>query len=190
MQTQKEEIREAILTAAAEEFLSYGYQKTAMRNIAKNAGITAGNIYAYFENKEALMDAIVEPTLQEIRQLLTAASKGEAMDEFTVAQLAEAITAVFLKNRTQFMILIEGSAGSKYENTGKEIIRFAADRIERELLPKLPKSMQNRILAETVAESLIFGIFYLFRKFDGNEETLKKNMTDYMMLTIYHIDSL
>ena len=188
MQTQKEEIRDAILSAATAEFLRIGYQKTSMRRIAESAGITAGNIYAYFNNKESLLEAIVRPTLQQINALIASASRESAKDGTAVAQLAADITAVFLDNRRQFMILIEGSAGSRYENTREEIVACAADRIEEEMVLTLPEAMQSRILAETIAESSLSGIFYLFRTFDGkDEQALKQNLTDYLMLTISHM---
>ncbi len=187
MQTQKEEIRGGIIEAAKEEFLAVGYRHTSMRAIAERVGITAGNIYAYFNNKESLLDAIVSPTMAELQNLISNVSRdGELMTEPTIAEMAQSITDVFLKNRIQFLILMNGCAGSKYEHARQEFTRYAAFRIETELLPRLPRKTQGRLLAEAIAESLLSGIFYLFSRFDGEEKILRQNMQDFLMLTLYH----
>ena len=43
--------REAILNAAAERILHYGYNKTTMSEIAADCGMSPGNIYRFFEAK-------------------------------------------------------------------------------------------------------------------------------------------
>jgi len=46
-----EEVRQRILQAAEERFLTYGYGKTTMAEIAKDSAMSAANLYRYFENK-------------------------------------------------------------------------------------------------------------------------------------------
>jgi AcrR family transcriptional regulator len=50
--------REAILAAALELFVERGFYGTAVPEIAEKAGVGAGTIYRYFENKEALVNAL------------------------------------------------------------------------------------------------------------------------------------
>ncbi len=53
--TQKgERTREAILEAAMKLFRESGYEATTMRAVAKEAGVSVGNAYYYFESKEHL----------------------------------------------------------------------------------------------------------------------------------------
>ncbi len=54
MQTKKTELEEKILNAARRAFLSDGYDKSSLRRIAKEVGITVGNLYHYFKNKDDL----------------------------------------------------------------------------------------------------------------------------------------
>ena len=42
-----------IHAAAKEEFLQKGFQKASLRNIVKQAGVTTGAFYGYYESKEA-----------------------------------------------------------------------------------------------------------------------------------------
>lgn len=61
---QFEAIREAsvtkILDAALELFGSTGYENTSMALIAKNAGVSKGLIYNYFDSKEELLKALMD----------------------------------------------------------------------------------------------------------------------------------
>jgi AcrR family transcriptional regulator len=50
--------REAIMAAALDLFVERGFYGTAVPEIADKAGVGAGTIYRYFENKEALVNAL------------------------------------------------------------------------------------------------------------------------------------
>ena len=52
--------KQNILKAAVTCFNEKGLHKTSMRDIAQTAEISLGNIYRYYENKEALMCAFME----------------------------------------------------------------------------------------------------------------------------------
>lgn len=51
---------ERILDSAREEFMEKGFLNASLRNIVKNAGVTTGAFYRYYDSKEALFDALVE----------------------------------------------------------------------------------------------------------------------------------
>jgi AcrR family transcriptional regulator len=55
-----EDRREQIIDAAMRAFSQKGFTKATNKDIAREAGITPGLIYHYFENKEALLKAIIE----------------------------------------------------------------------------------------------------------------------------------
>ena len=55
-----EDRREQILDAAMRVFAEKGFARTTNKDIAREAGITAGLIYHYFESKEAVFKAIIE----------------------------------------------------------------------------------------------------------------------------------
>jgi AcrR family transcriptional regulator len=51
---------ERILDAALGRFLSRGYHSTSVDDIAKDAGVTKGAVYFYFESKSAVMFALLD----------------------------------------------------------------------------------------------------------------------------------
>ena len=55
-----EDRREQIIDAAMHVFAQKGFTKATNKDIAREAGITPGLIYYYFESKDALLNAIVE----------------------------------------------------------------------------------------------------------------------------------
>lgn len=59
--------RERILSASQECFIEHGFHAASMASIAEKAGMSAGLIYRYFENKNAIILAIVERQLDLLR---------------------------------------------------------------------------------------------------------------------------
>ncbi|PPC75971.1 TetR/AcrR family transcriptional regulator [Pokkaliibacter plantistimulans] len=52
--------RELILDAAQHHVVELGFHRTSMAMIAESSGLSVGQIYRYFENKEAIIAALVE----------------------------------------------------------------------------------------------------------------------------------
>jgi AcrR family transcriptional regulator len=71
--TRAEAQRDRILCAALKCFIEHGFHGASMASIAEAAQMSAGLMYRYFENKHAIVLAIVERQLEErraaIRQL-------------------------------------------------------------------------------------------------------------------------
>lgn len=55
-----------ILEAALRVFASEGQDKTTMRRLAEEVGMSTTGLYIYFENKEAILNAIREKTLADL----------------------------------------------------------------------------------------------------------------------------
>ncbi|MFZ5580361.1 MAG: TetR/AcrR family transcriptional regulator [Pseudomonadota bacterium] len=60
--------RAQILAAATDCFREYGFHGASIARISEASGMSAGHIYHYFENKEAIIEAIVA---QDLERLLT-----------------------------------------------------------------------------------------------------------------------
>lgn len=58
--------RQQILDAAAICFRRQGFHGASMAVISKTAGMSVGHIYHYFENKEAIIAAIVQKDVQDL----------------------------------------------------------------------------------------------------------------------------
>ena len=58
-----------ILKSAEEEFMEKGFADASLREICKKAGVTTGAMYKRYPGKEALFEAVVGPTLQDIEEM-------------------------------------------------------------------------------------------------------------------------
>src|SRR5271168_2700713 len=56
--------RRQVLDAAEACFRRHGFHAASMASVAAEAGMSVGHIYRYFENKEAIVAAIVERDLK------------------------------------------------------------------------------------------------------------------------------
>ncbi|MDH3628642.1 MAG: TetR family transcriptional regulator [Acidobacteriota bacterium] len=63
-----EETRARILECALAMFRKHGYDKTTMRAIAEDAGVSLGNAYYYFESKDHLIHAYYERSHHDLLQ--------------------------------------------------------------------------------------------------------------------------
>lgn len=60
------DVREQIVAAAEEHFSRYGYEKTAVSDLAKAIGFSKAYIYKFFDSKQAIGEAICAKTLSAI----------------------------------------------------------------------------------------------------------------------------
>jgi AcrR family transcriptional regulator len=58
-----------VLEAASTCFRRHGFHGTSMAELSKAAGMSVGHIYHYFENKEAIIAAIVESNIQRTKEI-------------------------------------------------------------------------------------------------------------------------
>lgn len=61
--------REQILCAARACFSAYGFHGTSIADLSRSSGMSIGHIYHYFQNKEAIIEAIAVETLAEILEV-------------------------------------------------------------------------------------------------------------------------
>jgi len=61
----EDRIRSQLLEVAARRFTDYGYGKTTVAEIAKDCGMSSGNVYRYYDSKEAIAIAGVEEKIEE-----------------------------------------------------------------------------------------------------------------------------
>ena len=56
-----------ILESGKKMFLRNGYERTNLRDLCGEAGVTTGAFYRHFKDKEALFSALVEPAVNSIQ---------------------------------------------------------------------------------------------------------------------------
>lgn len=73
----KARTREAVLTAAATVFAGKGYGSASVEEIAREAGVAIGSVYAHFGGKRALFAALIERTTADAPVPATGVPAGD-----------------------------------------------------------------------------------------------------------------
>ena len=122
MQHKKNNIRNRILKAAAREFEEKGFFKTNIREVVKKAGTSIGNLYAYFDNKDALFYELVKPTIKILEDAIAMQEQQEYMLDahkwrFEWHKEIIGVIARFVdQHRRNLNLLFFKSQGSKLED--------------------------------------------------------------------------
>ncbi|WOX22547.1 TetR/AcrR family transcriptional regulator [Streptomyces solicathayae] len=151
-----EQTRTLILETALRLFRERGYDKTTMRAIAQEAGVSVGNAYYYFSSKEHLVqgfyDRIAEEHQTAVREILdggekdlTARIRGVLLAWLDIAEPYHEFAAQFFKNAADpdsplspFSPESEGPREAVIE-VHRRVISGASVKIDPELAEPLPR---------------------------------------------------
>ena len=156
------------MSEAFEVFLEKGYEKASMRDLAQRVGTSVSNIYHYFTNKEDLFHAIVEPIATHVQQLLgeiitheTQGATELVEEEYVTKAIGETIKA----NRKGFLLLMDKSSGTSYENVRSDIISTVETHIIQYHLKdrKEARHPRNTFLIHFLATNLIEALVEIAR---------------------------
>ncbi|MCB1756062.1 MAG: TetR/AcrR family transcriptional regulator [Gammaproteobacteria bacterium] len=132
--------QERIINAAAELFATQGYDRTSMRDIARQVGLLPGSVYHYFPSKEELYQAIHRAGFEGILAKLNQAA-AEGKDPWDKLRLV---------CRTHVTAMLEGAPIHRVTGHGLALVgdnalldkirdaRDAHENVFRELIEQLP----------------------------------------------------
>ena len=118
--------RDRILDAARQCFIEHGFHAATIANIAETAQVSAGLIYRYFENKNAIVLAIIERQLRQAQRDIAQLQAG-----IDVADLVPRLATLWHKDDPRGLdpvLFLEMSAESTRNQEVGEALR-QADRI-------------------------------------------------------------
>jgi len=90
----RNERRDAILSAALEEFAARGFAATRLDDVARRADVAKGTIYLYFRDKESLFQELVRSMLSP----LVGAIAGAPLRDLPIRAVVEMIFDVFVND--------------------------------------------------------------------------------------------
>ena len=104
-QRDAERSRQAILSAAREEFAAYGLGGARVERIAERADVNKRLLYYYFDNKETLFRAVLEDTYLRIREAERQLHLTDLPPALAVRKLTEFTWNYYLAN-PEFLTLL------------------------------------------------------------------------------------
>ena len=103
-----EDKRDRIINAAIEEFSMYPYEKASTNNIVKNAGISKGLLFHYFENKQELYDKLMGFVINKLAKEIMSDINWDETD---------------VLERIKHLVIVKMRIGKKYPNMFDFIVK-------------------------------------------------------------------
>ena len=82
----RKQTEQKLIRFGKEEFLKKGYAKASLREICKAAGVTTGAFYFSFENKEALLSAILDQVIADYEHMCSELARREVEERVRLAK--------------------------------------------------------------------------------------------------------
>ncbi len=196
---QDKETRKMLLESARTEFMEKGYMKASLRNICRNAGVTTGALYFFFEDKEALFEALAGDAVKSIYDMMANHFREESemleqgdlhalpqddvqphMDEAYVM-----IHQMYLRREDILLALTKGQ-GTKYENIADLFIETAEKHyrmIARGMQLKYPDAVIADSFIHWMAHEQIDAFIYMITHIEDEKQAIAfiSQVVTYMM---------
>ncbi|MCR5431598.1 MAG: TetR/AcrR family transcriptional regulator [Lachnospiraceae bacterium] len=118
-----------LLKSARKEFMEKGFLNAELKNICKNAGVTTGAVYKRYRGKEELFCALVKETANILDSFIDTRT-GLELKSYSDEEIRSVWTMnekyviemfkMLWKVRDDFVLLLEKSAGTSYNNYSHE----------------------------------------------------------------------
>ena len=155
-----------ILQAAAQVFLQKGFGATRMEDIAKQAGLSVGNLYRYFPGKLdttlALMELFLEPSLSNSNDLLSAPGTCRERLEGSFLRVLEKQDASLLTLYGEMYHL------ARYEPRVRAVLQNYNVRYQKIVADLLQQGIQNGELRLVDTDAVAFAFQSVFDGFMQN----------------------
>jgi Transcriptional regulator len=120
-QYKKNDIKQRIDDAAVSVFAKVGFHEARLADISKLSGVSIGNIYRYYKNKEELFYGVLPESVllgfsDAIINRVSVSTGGGSPENGPLNEATDSLMRLVISNRLRLQILINGSAGTRYEN--------------------------------------------------------------------------
>ncbi len=157
-----EKRKELIESAARELFIKQGFHATSMRDIAKDAGVSLGNLYNYYETKDAIFESIVEKYLEVIDERLREmfASIDEPLEPESLRRLGE-MAGELVNNHSDFWLLMYIDVLEFQNRHFRKMFDGLSQRFRKVFGPKFKQAEKRGDLRTGVDPGCVFTAAYM-----------------------------
>lgn len=180
------ETRQLLLQCAKKEFMEKGYSKASLRSICKEAGVTTGALYFFFQDKDDLFCSLVSESMMRIMKLIKEhqeLEENEAKEEILSSNhdmeseriLVEVLVHEMYRNRDEMLLLVNGAQGSSLENAVDRIIdEMDAHNLQlaRATCQELGIPMLEENLVHWMSHNQIDMFLYMLKHIETEEQAL------------------
>lgn len=198
---QDRETKRKLIESAKFEFTKKGFEKASLRTICKNAGVTTGALYFFFNNKEDLFSAIVEKPYEELINALrehykehsvlfeSNSEKNQIESAFVPGNhddIEYVLVHLLYRNYDAFRLLLEKSQGTHYENCVDVIVELTEHSflsIAEGIVKLNPKLKVNEYMCHWLTHISIDAFIHMITHVQDEETALKyiKKTVDFIL---------
>ena len=192
-QIKKDDVKNAIDAAAKKIFESKGYSNTKMEDIAREAGISVGNLYRYEKSKDGLFSRLYPQSLADdflvrIREKLAMFFKAGGKINREDPVLLE-FNRFTLESSKTLIVLAKNNKGSFYEGFTERL----AGKLVEEICKYLPDGSKNSSannIQKDILRILYTGLIKLYINIleSADDEDIKLNKL--AAINIYHVSGI
>ncbi len=142
----KMERREAILSAALDEFSTKGFAAARLDDVARRAGTAKGTIYLYLHDKEALFQELVRSMLTPVVGSIEAMQDADVPMRVLADQLIDLFVDEIFETRRRDVIRLMIAEGRRFPKL--------AEFYYREVLSRILAAMRVLLLRKGAPETL------------------------------------
>jgi AcrR family transcriptional regulator len=163
----KDAVELRIRCAALEVFAQRGFASASVKDIARAAGVSTGNVYRYFESKEVLFEAVVPRELAArllllLRRRVRALRGVRALSALAATApffaLAEELLVFSIRHRLELVILLGHTHDGIHQGFAERVIGMLerlALRHFGELDPSRVLTAETRFVLRLVYENFV-----------------------------------
>lgn len=157
-----EKRKDTIEDAARELFIKQGFHATSMRDIAKDAGVSLGNLYNYYETKDAIFESIVAKYLEVIDERLREmfSSIDEPLEPESLRRLGE-LAGDIVNKHSDFWLLMYIDVLEFQNRHFRKMFDGLSQRFRKVFGPKFKEAEQRGDLRTGVEAGSVFTAAYM-----------------------------
>jgi AcrR family transcriptional regulator len=172
--------REAIVTAALDEFSKQGFAATRLEDVAQRAGVAKGTIYLHFADKEELFQELVRTMLGPLVANLNELGATDLPIRTVLERFVDVFVNGLYKTRRREVAYLVMSEGARFPKLaefyyrqviepGLAVMRALLERaVERGEIPHQALAQFPQLLAAPGVLAIIWGaLFERFAKLDA-----------------------
>ena len=147
-----------LIQSARDEFTKNGFIKADLKTICDNAGITTGAVYKRYKGKEELFCAVVKETADTLNGFV-ALRTGQDFSNMTDEEVHDTwimnekfmldLFKMLWRIRNDFVLLLEKSAGTVYENYGHDFALRMTDAYMQYYLEAKKRGLAHAEISKT-----------------------------------------
>ena len=173
--------KEEVINSARELFVTYGYKKVSMDEIARKSGVTKKTIYTYFKDKNDLIKFFLYEEIEKMKKIVEKIEKKK----LPASDKTHNIIYSLLEYRKDNELINRFSEESDNLSTGiaKECMEILNNTILAEIKRMLEKGIENKEIKKCDTDFASFVIYkmYVAVMFEWNKPLDKKEVTENIM---------